>query len=81
MQPGDEATMTIGDIAGRFGLATHVLQPWKSVGLLTPARVVARRRRYAPPTRTASSATVAAAAATRLGLVASRLAARQRTSG
>ncbi|WP_330468582.1 MerR family transcriptional regulator [Micromonospora zamorensis] len=73
--------MTIGDIAGRFGLATHVLRPWRSVGLLTPARVVAGRRRYAPPTRTASSATVAAAAATRLGLVASRLAARQRTSG
>ena len=37
--------MTIGDIAGRFGLATHVLRHWESVGLLTPARVVAGRRR------------------------------------
>ncbi|MFG1658273.1 MerR family transcriptional regulator [Micromonospora chersina] len=46
MQPGDEATMTIGEIAGRFGLATHVLRHWESVGLLTPARVVAGRRRY-----------------------------------
>ncbi|MFG3577701.1 MerR family transcriptional regulator [Micromonospora chersina] len=46
MQAGDNATMTIGEIAGRFGLATHVLRHWESVGLLTPARVVAGRRRY-----------------------------------
>ncbi|SCE93825.1 DNA-binding transcriptional regulator, MerR family [Micromonospora chaiyaphumensis] len=38
--------MTIGEIAGRFGLATHVLRHWESVGLLTPARVVAGRRRF-----------------------------------
>ena len=38
--------MTIGEIAGRFGLATHVLRHWESVGLLTPDRVVAGRRRY-----------------------------------
>lgn len=38
--------MTIGEIAGRFGLATHVLRHWESAGLLAPARVVAGRRRY-----------------------------------
>ena len=38
--------MTIGEIAGRFGLATHVLRHWESAGLLAPARVVGGRRRY-----------------------------------
>ncbi|RZU76356.1 DNA-binding transcriptional MerR regulator [Micromonospora kangleipakensis] len=38
--------MTIGEIASRFGLATHVLRHWESAGLLAPARVVAGRRRY-----------------------------------
>jgi len=40
--------MTIGKVAGRFGLATHVLRHWESVGLLSPSRVVAGRRRYGP---------------------------------
>ncbi|GAA0531601.1 hypothetical protein GCM10011581_15920 [Saccharopolyspora subtropica] len=39
--------MSIGDLAGRFGLATHVLRHWESVGLLSPERV-AGRRRYGP---------------------------------
>ena len=38
--------MTIGDLASRFGLATHVLRYWESVGLLQPATRVNGRRRY-----------------------------------
>ena len=36
----------IGELAARFGLATHVLRHWEDVGLLTPARRVAGRRVY-----------------------------------
>ncbi|TDD13756.1 MerR family transcriptional regulator [Nonomuraea diastatica] len=42
------ATMSIGDVAQRFGLATHVLRHWETTGLLTPARVGGERRRYGP---------------------------------
>ncbi|NGO09461.1 MerR family transcriptional regulator [Streptomyces sp. HC44] len=38
--------MSIGDLAQRFGLATHVLRHWESVGLLRPGRDSAGRRRY-----------------------------------
>ena len=38
--------MTIGQVAGHFGLPTHVLRHWESVGLLAPARVTGGRRRY-----------------------------------
>ncbi len=38
--------MSIGVIAHRFGLATHVLRHWESMGLLSPARDAAGRRRY-----------------------------------
>lgn len=37
---------SVGDLARRFGLATHVLRHWEDVGLLTPARDSAGRRRY-----------------------------------
>lgn len=37
---------SVGDLAGRFGLATHVLRHWEDVGLLSPARDSAGRRRY-----------------------------------
>lgn len=37
----------IGDVAARFGLETHVLRHWESVGLLDPGRDSAGRRRYA----------------------------------
>jgi DNA-binding transcriptional MerR regulator len=37
---------SIGDVAARFGLETHVLRHWESVGLLEPARDSAGRRRY-----------------------------------
>ncbi|MFI7487830.1 MerR family transcriptional regulator [Micromonospora echinaurantiaca] len=42
----DQPNLSIGEIAARFGLPTHVLRHWESVGLLTPARAVAGRRRY-----------------------------------
>ncbi|MFC3997272.1 MerR family transcriptional regulator [Nocardiopsis sediminis] len=39
-------SMTIGQVADHFGLPTHVLRHWESVGLLSPARVAGDRRRY-----------------------------------
>lgn len=38
--------ITIGGLAARFGLATHVLRHWETMGLLTPTRRVSGRRRY-----------------------------------
>ncbi|MGJ9421606.1 MerR family transcriptional regulator [Aeromicrobium sp. CF3.5] len=37
---------TIGDVAARFGLATHVLRHWEDAGLLDPDRDAAERRLY-----------------------------------
>ncbi|MGP4113186.1 MerR family transcriptional regulator [Streptomyces sp. 4N509B] len=39
-------TMGIGAVAARFGLATHVLRHWESMGLLHPGRDAGGRRRY-----------------------------------
>jgi MerR family transcriptional regulator, copper efflux regulator len=39
---------TIGELAARFELATHVLRHWEDMGLLSPARRVAGRRVYGP---------------------------------
>lgn len=39
---------TIGELAARFGLATHVLRHWEDMGVLSPARRVAGRRVYGP---------------------------------
>ncbi len=39
-------TWSIGELAARFGLATHVLRHWENVGLLTPERDTAGRRRF-----------------------------------
>jgi MerR family transcriptional regulator, copper efflux regulator len=39
---------SIGELAARFGLATHVLRHWEEVGLLSPTRRVAGRRVYGP---------------------------------
>ncbi|MGW4033437.1 MerR family transcriptional regulator [Streptomyces sp. NPDC004838] len=47
--------MSIGALAERFGLATHVLRHWEAMGLLVPARDAAGHRRY----RTADLARVA----------------------
>ncbi|MEW2134265.1 MerR family transcriptional regulator [Streptomyces sp. NPDC005435] len=38
--------MSIGALAARFGLATHVLRHWESRGLLHPVRDAGGRRRY-----------------------------------
>ena len=37
---------SIGEVAERFGLETHVLRHWEDVGLLAPERDGAGRRRY-----------------------------------
>lgn len=41
-----KSTLSIGELAARFGLETHVLRHWEDVGLLAPARDGADRRRY-----------------------------------
>lgn len=38
--------LTIGELAQRFGLATHVLRHWESMGLLAPDRDAGGQRRY-----------------------------------
>lgn len=38
--------MSIGEVAARFGLPTHVLRHWESMGLLGPARDGSGQRRY-----------------------------------
>ncbi|MEU2930808.1 MerR family transcriptional regulator [Streptomyces sp. NPDC007251] len=45
---GEHETLSIGALAERFGLATHVLRHWESMGLLSPVRDGAGRRRYSP---------------------------------
>ena len=40
--------LTIGDLAGQFGLGTHVLRHWESMGLLEPDRLPNGRRVYGP---------------------------------
>ena len=40
----ENVTMTIGQAAARFGLATHVLRHWESMGLVSPRRHGDRRR-------------------------------------
>jgi MerR family transcriptional regulator, copper efflux regulator len=49
LQPASDAVedeLTIGQLAARFGLATHVLRHWEDVGLIEPAERVNGRRRY-----------------------------------
>jgi DNA-binding transcriptional MerR regulator len=38
--------MKIGEVAEHFGLPTHVLRHWESVGLLSPTRANGGHRRY-----------------------------------
>jgi MerR family transcriptional regulator, copper efflux regulator len=38
--------LTIGELARRFGLPTHVLRHWESMGLLAPVRDGGGQRRY-----------------------------------
>lgn len=43
---GGEIRWSVGELAERFDLPTHVLRHWESVGLLAPERDAAGRRRY-----------------------------------
>lgn len=45
----DAVGWSIGELAERFGLETHVLRHWESEGLLDPERDSAGRRRYREP--------------------------------
>jgi DNA-binding transcriptional MerR regulator len=45
-EDGGVGTLSIGALAARFGLATHVLRHWETMGLLHPARDAGGRRRY-----------------------------------
>ncbi len=40
------SSWSIGQIAARFGLGTHVLRHWEDVGLLDPVRDAGGRRRF-----------------------------------
>ncbi|MDX2969156.1 MerR family transcriptional regulator [Kribbella solani] len=40
--------LSIGELAERFGLATHVLRHWETMGLLRPARGPGGARYYKP---------------------------------
>jgi|SRR5690606_26372128 len=46
MKSSDERPWSIGDVAARFDLPTHVLRHWESEGLLRPERDAGGRRRY-----------------------------------
>jgi len=43
---GRDLDWSIGEVADRFGLETHVLRHWEDMRLLRPARDAAGRRRY-----------------------------------
>lgn len=42
----DHLRWTVGELADRFELPTHVLRHWETMGLLAPERDSAGRRRY-----------------------------------
>jgi len=46
MKSSPGRTWSVGEVAERFSLATHVLRHWEDEGLLEPARDPAGRRRY-----------------------------------
>ena len=41
-----KSSWSVGEVAAKFGLATHVLRHWEDSGLLRPDRDAAGRRRY-----------------------------------
>lgn len=47
MKSSGEKSWSVGEVAERFGMPTHVLRHWESVGLLSPRRDPGGRRRYA----------------------------------
>ena len=46
MKSSPDLDWSIGEVAQRFGLETHVLRHWEDMRLLAPARDSAGRRRY-----------------------------------
>lgn len=46
MKSNATASWSVGEVAERFDMPTHVLRHWESVGLLRPDRDGAGRRRY-----------------------------------
>lgn len=42
----ERSRWSVGELAARFDLPTHVLRHWESLGLLTPARDASGYRRY-----------------------------------
>jgi len=46
MKSSEDSPWSVGDLAEKFGLATHVLRHWEDQGLLRPDRDPAGRRRY-----------------------------------
>ena len=46
MKASQQESWTVGELAARFGLATHVLRFWEEMGLLAPDRDAAGRRHY-----------------------------------
>ncbi len=46
MKSSRQIDLSVGELAARFDLATHVLRHWEDVGLLAPQRDGAGRRRY-----------------------------------
>lgn len=46
MVPTTDENWSISDLASRFGLPTHVLRHWESIGLLEPRRDASGYRRY-----------------------------------
>jgi len=63
MKSSADADWSIGELASRFGIATHVLRHWEDAGLLSPRRDGAGRRRYGAPDASRVAVIVASKAA------------------
>jgi DNA-binding transcriptional MerR regulator len=63
MKSSAEPSWSIGELAERFQLPTHVLRHWESEGLLQPARDPAGRRRVGEPDAYRVAAIIASKAA------------------
>lgn len=63
MKSSAEPSWSIGELAERFELPTHVLRHWESEGLLQPARDPAGRRRFGEPDAYRVAAIIASKAA------------------
>ena len=48
MKANPQPQWSVGELAKRFGLETHVLRHWEDEGLLQPARDTSGYRRYGP---------------------------------